>query len=417
MTRDLFPPDPIRFASTRSDALQHLQDFVPYAGRYSRDRNHVMPGHPNVSRLSPAIRHRLITEEECCSAPLERYAPSTVEKFTQEVYWRRYWKAWLSMRPQVWRNYLDDLHLIQSSPRYKKARERASLCQSAKGPVALMNHFTKELRETGYLHNHARMWFAGWWIHVERLPWQLGAHFFFQNLLDADPASNTLSWRWVAGLQTPGKTYLPRRSNIEKYMGSELLDGLQEGLELLERPTALHPGAQEKDPITHPTPDAEPVSVGPDSGIWIHEEDLLPENSPLTPLKPKAVLVSGNFDAWEKYGFCDPKRKWLTAALEDACLRAKNHFGVSPELVTQRQQVSSLTEWAIQGNLSQIVALRPEVGPLADLIPGFRQELADQGVELVLLDRAADRAVRSLATGGFFSFWKKCQREFPQLNA
>ena len=108
MTRDLFPPDAIQFASTRSDALQQLQEFVPFAGRYSRHRNHVFPGHKNVSRLSPAIRHRLITEEECSAAPLERYAPSTIEKFTQEIYWRRYWKAWLSLRPQVWSNYLDD---------------------------------------------------------------------------------------------------------------------------------------------------------------------------------------------------------------------------------------------------------------------------------------------------------------------
>ena len=132
MTRDLFPPDAIQFASTRSDALQQLQEFVPFAGRYSRHRNHVLPGHKNVSRLSPAIRHRLITEEECSTAPLERYAPSTIEKFTQEVYWRRYWKAWLSLRPQVWSNYLDDLHLINNSPRYEMARERANLCQSAK---------------------------------------------------------------------------------------------------------------------------------------------------------------------------------------------------------------------------------------------------------------------------------------------
>ena len=417
MTRDLFPPDAIQFASTRSDALQQLQEFVPFAGRYSRHRNHVLPGHKNVSRLSPAIRHRLITEEECSTAPLERYAPSTIEKFTQEVYWRRYWKAWLSLRPQVWSNYLDDLHLINNSPRYEMARERANLCQSAKGPVALMNHFARELQTTGYLHNHARMWFAGWWIHVERLPWQLGAHFFFKNLLDADPASNTLSWRWVAGFQTPGKTYLPRRSNIEKYMSPDLLDTLQEGLEVLEKPTAVHPGTPERDRITHPGPDPETLPDHRNAGIWIHEEDLLPEASPLSALKPKAVLVSGNFEAWEKFDFCGPKRKWLMAALKDACFRAENHFRVSPEIVTQTHQLQSITQWARREQLRQVVALRPQVGPLADLIPSIRQDLASHDVELLLLDRATDRAARSLATGSFFSFWKKCQREFPELSA
>ena len=417
MTRSLFPSDTVQFASTRSEALQRLQEFIPSAGRYSRHRNHVIPGHQNVSRLSPAIRHRLITEEECARAPLERYAPSTIEKFTQEVYWRRYWKAWLSLRPQVWRSYLNDLQLIEDSPNYAKARERAALCQSGKGPVALMNHFAEELRNTGYLHNHARMWFAGWWIHVERLPWQLGAHFFFKNLLDADPASNTLSWRWVAGLQTPGKTYLPRRSNIEKFMSPELLDTLQEGLEILENPGAFHPGAVEKDPITHPSLEEELLPDNQNFGIWVHEEDLLPEDSPLSSLTPKTVLISGNFDAWETFDFCEPKRKWLTTALEDACFRAEKYFRVSPEMVTEVQQIQALKQWAIREKICQIVALRPEVGPLNDLIPGIRQELATHGVELVLLDREADRATRSLATGGFFSFWKKCQRKFPVLSA
>jgi deoxyribodipyrimidine photo-lyase len=65
----------------------------------------------------------------------------------------------------------------------------------------------QELVETGYLHNHARMWFASIWIFTLRLPWELGADFFLRHLLDGDAASNTLSWRWVAGLHTKGKHY------------------------------------------------------------------------------------------------------------------------------------------------------------------------------------------------------------------
>ena len=105
------------------------------------------------------------------------------------------------------------------------------------------------------------------------------------------------------------------------------------------------------------------------------------------------------------------------AALEDARLRAENHFRVSPEIVTQTHQLQSITKWARREKLRQVVALRPQVGPLADLIPNIRQELASHDVELLLLDRAKDRAARSLATGSFFSFWKKCQREFPEISA
>ena len=61
------------------------------------------------------------------------------------------------------------------------------------------------------------MWFASIWIFTFNLPWQLGANFFMENLLDGDPASNTLSWRWVAGLQTKGKHYLARKDNISKF--------------------------------------------------------------------------------------------------------------------------------------------------------------------------------------------------------
>ena len=416
MTRNLFPPELPRFASTRSDALQRLQEFVPLTGRYSRDRNHLIPGYPNVSRLSPAIRHRLITEEECCSAPLKRYAPSTIEKFTQEVYWRRYWKAWLSLRPQVWRDYLDELHHLRHDPRYEKQRERAVECQSGRGPVALMNYFARELVETGYLHNHARMWFAGWWIHVERLPWQLGAHFFFQHLLDADPASNTLSWRWVAGLQTPGKTYLPRRSNIEKYVDPELLEPLREGLEHLAHPKALLPGIREKDPITQATLPPSKRAAPSDVGLWIHEEDLLPEDSPLSSIKPKSALVGGHSETWETFGLSGPRTQWLISALEDVRTRTSHYFEISTEIATTGHHASTLTAWAKRKKLHQIAALRPEVGPLADLIPTLRQELADHGVELILLDRPMDREARSLATGGFFSFWKKCQRTFSQLR-
>ena len=60
------------------------------------------------------------------------------------------------------------------------------------------------------------MWFASIWIHTLNLPWQLGAD-FFKNLLDGDPASNTLSWRWVAGLHTQGKCYLATENNIKKF--------------------------------------------------------------------------------------------------------------------------------------------------------------------------------------------------------
>ena len=61
------------------------------------------------------------------------------------------------------------------------------------------------------------MWFASIWIFTLDLPWQLGAEFFMQHLYDGDAASNTLGWRWVAGVQTQGKHYLASEWNIKKF--------------------------------------------------------------------------------------------------------------------------------------------------------------------------------------------------------
>ena len=65
------------------------------------------------------------------------------------------------------------------------------------------------------------MWFASIWIFTLGLPWQKGAEFFMKYLLDGDAASNTLSWRWVGGLQTKGKHYLAQSWNISKFLNKK----------------------------------------------------------------------------------------------------------------------------------------------------------------------------------------------------
>lgn len=412
MQDELFAQPPPSFAATRQEALQRLEAFVPLAGRYGALRNHVLPGHPHVSRLSPAIRHRLILESECAAAPLRRYAPSTVEKFTQEVCWRRYWKSWLSLRPQVWTEYLEDLKALREDPRNGPVLLRAERCAAGEGPVAIMNHFARELLETGYLHNHARMWFAGWWIHVERLPWQLGADLFFRHLLDADPASNTLSWRWVAGLQTPGKTYLPRRSNLEKYLPPGILATHREGLERLEHPQALSSAVGERPAITRPSlPETPPPAEGP-TGIWIHEEDLLIERGPLEGMVPDAILACADPGAGKDSGRSPLRTAWLRSALDDAARRAETAYGVPVDRGNGSSVLEAMLEWVGRRQLRQVVAMRPEVGPLDDQIEAVRIALSTAGVRLVLHDRPEDLALRPLATGGFFGFWEKLPTRF-----
>jgi len=388
---------------SRTAALGQLDQFISIAGLYARDRNDVKPSHPSVSRLAPAIRHRLITEEEVAAAVLRVHPLGRVEKFIQEVYWRRYWKSWLSLRPEVWNDFLGTLGNLPDNPTVR----RVGNFQSGN---AVIDFFANELVMTGYLHNHARMWFAAWWVHEARLPWQCGAAFFYRHLLDGDPASNTLSWRWVAGLQTPGKTYLTRRSNLEKYLAPELLTSLSAGLTVFENPHALPPEPISKPPITRKDWPLEKLTSSPATGLWIHEEDLCVEHSPLGPQSFSSIIVTGDSSTWDHHRFPTVKRQWLADALQDAATRAELWWKIPAALEIQNPKEDALVRWAKANGLDQIAAMRPEIGPLHDSLPALRASLAQVGVSLVFIDRPEDLRIRPFASGGFFQFWDRLRK-------
>ncbi|MCX6861352.1 MAG: DNA photolyase, partial [Verrucomicrobia bacterium] len=170
------------FPATRAAALARWQAFLPQATRYGALRNQVVPGHPHVTRLSPALRARLVTTEALVGSLLETCRFEAVEKLVQELVWRDYWKGWLELRPGVWSDYRDEVDRLRRQANPALLR-RAEAVMAGQGGIAVLDGFTRELIETGYLHNHARMWWAGYWIHVERLPWALGADFFYRHLL------------------------------------------------------------------------------------------------------------------------------------------------------------------------------------------------------------------------------------------
>jgi deoxyribodipyrimidine photo-lyase len=163
--------------ATRDAALGRLHDFVARAGRtYAGRRNYDLGrgDRTNVSGLSPYLRHRLITEDEVVSAVLAQHSLNGAEKFIQEVCWRTYWKGWLEQRPSVWTDYLEDLALTRVAFE-NDAIHRMKLDRAIAGETGIecFDAWAQELRETGYLHNHSRMWFASIWIFTLELPWVL----------------------------------------------------------------------------------------------------------------------------------------------------------------------------------------------------------------------------------------------------
>ncbi|MDB9820956.1 DNA photolyase [Candidatus Pelagibacter sp.] len=209
------------FGTSRAKAVDQLNNFIEQnLTDYSKLRNFDFgPGNrSNVSYLSPFITHGIINELEVIDKSLKKFSFTKNEKFIQEVLWRVYWKGWLELRPNVWSDYLIELEKIRND--FKNDQNYQDAVEG-KTNVDCFNQWVIELKENNYLHNHARMWFASIWIFTLELPWQLGAEFFMQHLYDGDPASNTLGWRWVAGVQTQGKHYLASEWNINKFTNNK----------------------------------------------------------------------------------------------------------------------------------------------------------------------------------------------------
>jgi len=209
--------------TTRAAALDRLAQFLPAAGRrYAETRNAddglAPAGRANVSELSPWLHAGVLTERDVLEAVLGQHSPRAAEKFIAEVFWRIYFKGYLEQRPAVWDDYKagrdDALAALERNAGLQKAYAEAT---EGRTGIEAFDVWARELQDTGYLHNHARMWFASIWIFTLKLDWRLGADFFLRHLMDGDAASNTLSWRWVAGLHTKGKSYLARADNIARY--------------------------------------------------------------------------------------------------------------------------------------------------------------------------------------------------------
>ena len=372
-------------------ALDRLAQFVPAAGRlYDAGRNtDAGPDRPGaVSRLSPYLRHRLITEHEVVAHVLARHDLDAAGKFIQEVLWRTYWKGWLEMRPSVWRRFLDE----RDRQRDAFADDRAlGDAQSGQTGIEGFDDWARELVETGYLHNHARMWFASIWIFTLRLPWTLGADFFLRHLLDADAASNTLSWRWVAGLQTVGKTYLATSDNIARYTNGRFAPtGLaQEAVALTEPP--IEPARDLGEPPRHDR--AQP------SLLLVTHEDMHPESAFDGASRFSSVVVASDADLLWGEG----ARRFVAAAAAETAMRAAAHYGCPANKIERLDAVALIAAVNAAG-VRQIVTPYAPVGPVADQLARLAPALASEGVALTQVRRDWDSAFWPHAKKGFFAF-------------
>ncbi|TPW30679.1 FAD-binding domain-containing protein [Pararhizobium mangrovi] len=392
------PRSAIDFEPTRAAGLERLARFLPQAGSaYARHRNRDLgPDRPaSVSRLSPWVRRRLITEEEVCRQAIDRFGPWESGAIVREIFWRTYFKGWLEMRPRVWDAYREErddaLARTESDTKLGDAYARALAGETG---IDAFDAWARELVVTGYLHNHARMSFASIWIFTLDLPWTLGADFFFRHLMDGDPASNTLSWRWVAGLHSRGKHYVATPDAIEECSGGRF------------RPEGL---AEDPEPLDDegPHPDAEALAWRGEAGegpafLLVTAEDCRVSSLPGLPASIAGTAGALLEDWRSPLAIGEPARAFADGALKEALRQA----GAEEAPVFGVGDMEALIVAIEESGARRVVSAYAPVGPVADWLKLLEARLCERGIALQRLSRAWDRTAWPFATRGYFRFSK-----------
>ncbi|MEM1300881.1 MAG: FAD-binding domain-containing protein [Pseudomonadota bacterium] len=398
---------------TRDHALKLVQDFAPRMGlSYASGRNYDRGagGHKAVSCLSPYVRRRLVTEEELVNAATEQHGLDGAEKFIQEVFWRSYFKGWLERRPRVWDDYRTGLSAdLFAMDDDRRLRKRVEAAEAGATGLECFDAWVEELVETGYLHNHSRMWFSSIWIFTLGLSWRIGADFFLRHLLDGDPASNTLSWRWVAGLHTRGKVYEAKAWNIAKFTNQRFTPrdaDLAEDVQSLEHtePDGLPP-VEPIRPTVAPDPNAP-------TALLITEEDCLLESFAPDQLELCAVGSLPASRLRSARDVSDDVVAFEEGSLADCAFR----IGLDAEPVTAGDP-KLLARWAAKAGARQIATPFVTRGPLRDWLDTATPALNAEGIALTEWRRPWDDAVWPYATAGFFKVKQKIPQILGKLDA
>jgi len=365
------------FEASRAKAVDKLNHFVENnLSEYSKLRNFDFgpDKRSNVSCLSPYITHGIINELEVINKSLKKLSFVKNEKFIQEVLWRVYWKGWLELRPNVWSDYLIELDNLRdefkSNHSYLKAIE-------GKTDIDCFNQWIIELKENNYLHNHARMWFASIWIFTLELPWQLGAEFFMKHLLDGDAASNTLGWRWVAGVQTQGKHYLASEWNINKFTNNRF-----KNIKLNENATPKVSGK------SFPIIKQEFNNPGniEERNLLIFENNLSFEITEFKKNKFKKIYIISNKNEHRSIKLSEKLVKFKSLLIEDQEQRLKNK-SIDCEVI----DISEIK------NIENHYGLYPAVGENLDY-------LNSNNLQIDFLYRNLDQLAWQYCNKGFFNF-------------
>jgi deoxyribodipyrimidine photo-lyase len=387
--------------SCRENAIDQLKRFLsdPVLS-YTSTRNHDFGRNQryNTSCLSIWIDKRVLLEEEVITATLKHNKYNDVEKFIHEVFWRTYFKGWLEHRPQLWADYKRDLeNLFDRFDKDAILRKNYNQAIAGKTQIACMNEWANELIETGYLHNHARMWFASIWIFTLKLPWQLGADFFLRHLHDGDAACNTLSWRWVAGLHTKGKHYVASQSNIEKFSNGQFSP---EGL-------AKHPAplTEDKDyPVQNINIPAQPKLIQ-NHGLIITNADCHPIFSS-EDKNPSIIFALSAHPHNKRLPSDQSVIELRQKAINEAAAKAQDMYDCPIIHFDETNIADTLIEHCQLQDIKHLMTSYLTVGPIRDAVTTALHKLNQADIELHQVMRFYDKAAWPHTSKGFSNLKK-----------
>ena len=363
------------FPIKKSILIKNIKEFSKSKIlNYSSDRNFDYgPPHENVSRLSPYLSRRFITEYEILKIILKKNKNKNIDKFIEEIFWRTYWKGWLETHPWIYEEYQMKFQKQFIPP---------------KTGIKCFDNWKDELLETGYLHYHSRMWFASIWIFTLGHSWESGANFFKDHLIDWCPASNTHGWRWVAGFQTIGKPYIAKAENIKYFTADRFYpkEQLNENVIL-----PLHTEAQ-RQAININFPEKVKNFNKENFGIILNNNDLTINHD-------FANLGLNHHTCLFKSNKCNPLiNKFENNIYEDVI--NNNH---EIEII---QTYKNLLTWIKFKKIKNLILPYETVGNKIFDNPYFLDKLSHENVNYQFHVREWDRNALSYAKKGFFNFKK-----------
>lgn len=346
------------------------------ARKYEKTRNFINGA---VTYLSPFIARGVIQLPQIKQIVVPKFGRYVTEKLIQELAWREFFqRVWQHKGSAIFSDLKQDQENV-------KHRQIPTKIVSANTGIEAIDKAISQLYQTGYMHNHARMYTAMLTCNIAKSHWHMPAKWMYYHLLDGDLASNMLSWQWVAG-SFSSKKYYANQDNINKYAGTQqhgsYLDCGYEAFPFAEIPVDLKP--TEDIHLTTPLPEKKTPVIDPSLPTLIYNSYNLDPNWHNEINANRILLLEP--DHFEKFPISEKVIHFILNVAKDNILDIQVFTGAFKELET------------LAGNNKIIF----KEHPIANHYKGIQEERA-------WLFPAVNQYF-----GSFFSYWKKCERYYQE---